>query len=179
MIKGAIVIPRVWRSEIMGIGAFLVFSLLSIVLSQRYPSTVITGYLISIGSYRIFLSLPLLWFVPLVALGSSMYSIYNGRYVVYSRGSDARMGILSLRPRIPRVRYEDIRSVETEQSVLDRMLDIGEVEIGTAATSNIEIMFLGVGAPKEVQDMIQSERDRRQKIARQGGSHPQERARAL
>ena len=58
------------------------------------------------------------------------------------------------------MRFDDIRSAETDQTILERLLNVGDVEVGTAATSEIEIVFAGVAAPQEVQDMIQRERDR-------------------
>ncbi|MCB0311197.1 MAG: PH domain-containing protein [Bdellovibrionales bacterium] len=171
MLKGAIIIPRVWRAELQSVVTFFVCCALAIFLSVRFPGSVIPGKLFSIGSYSVNLTLPLWSFLPLFPLFNSIYRIYNVRYIVDSRGIEARTGILALRQRITRVRYEDIRSVETEQTLLDRMLDIGQVEIGTAATGSIEILFMGVGAPAEVQDMIQRERDRRHKIARQAPQH--------
>ncbi|RMG44027.1 MAG: PH domain-containing protein [Candidatus Dadabacteria bacterium] len=178
MIKGAIVIPRVWRAELSNVAMFVVFSILSIVLSRQYPWSVISGHLFTIGNSAFYLNLPLFWFLPLFPIGKAIYQIYNVKYIVDSRGVELRVGILSLRQRVVRVRYEDIRIVEKEQTISERILDIGTVEIGTAATGSIEIIFSGVAAPQEVQDMIQSERDRRQKLARQASRTVVERATA-
>ena len=167
MIRSELVIPKVWRSEIKGVCLFLFFSVLSVWLSSTFPGSIITGKLFSIGSTTLMLSLPLYWFIPFLTIMFTIVRIYNVRYVIDNRGIEAKTGILSMHQRITRVRYEDIRSIELEQTLLERMLDIGDVEISTAATGAVEIIFQGIAAPQEVQDMLQRERDSRQKaIAR-------------
>jgi uncharacterized membrane protein YdbT with pleckstrin-like domain len=165
MIRSELVIPKVWRSEIKGVCLFLFFSVLSVFLSSTFPGSIITGRLFSIGSFSLILSLPLFWFLPFMTLMVTIVRIYDVRYAVDSRGIEAKTGILSMHQRITRVRYEDIRSIELEQTLLGRMLDIGDVEISTAATGAVEIVFQGIAAPEEVQDMLQRERDSRQKAA--------------
>lgn len=155
---------------------FVVLSVASIFLSHEFPSFVIHGKIISFGDYALVCSLPLFWMLPAFAGFRAIYRIYNVRYAIDARGVEARVGILGTHQRITRVRFEDIRSVETEQSVLDRLMDIGMVEIGTAATGEIEILFEGIAAPIEVQDMIQAERDRRQKLAKATNRQPQQAA---
>ena len=164
MVKGEVVIPKTWRSEIKGLGAFLGLMLVSVILSRQFPGSVVSNEFSLWGDSVLRISLPLFWFVPFGTLLFTIGKIYNVRFTVDSRGIRARVGILAWNQRITRVRYEDIRSVETEQSLLERALDIGNVEVATAATGNIEIVFDGVAAPKELQEMIQIERDRRQKV---------------
>ncbi len=165
MVKSELVIPKVWRSELSGIIFFLFSSVLAVWLSHTFPASVITGRLFSISSYTFYLSLPLLWFVPFITLVIVTARIYNVRYIVDSRGVEALIGRLSLNQRITRVRYEDIRSIETDQSLWERALDIGTVLISTAASSDVEVTLEGIAAPKEVQDMLQRERDSRVRIA--------------
>ena len=92
-----------------------------------------------------------------------MLKIYNVRYCVDKRGVEARTGILSNNQRITRVRYEDIRSLDTHQSLLDRFLDIGQVEVSTAASSAVEMVLAGIAVPEDVKRMLERERDKRQK----------------
>jgi uncharacterized membrane protein YdbT with pleckstrin-like domain len=163
MVKTELVIPKTWRSELNGLLLFLFFCVLSVTLTQHFPGSIIVGPLFSIWSYNINLHLPLWWFLPFVVFVFTTVRIYNVRYIIDSRGVEARVGILSLNQRITRVRYEDIRSVETEQTLIGRALDIGLVEISTAATGSVEIILEGIASPKEVQDMLQRERETRQK----------------
>ena len=158
--KSRIVIPKVWRSELKILVAFMVFGGLSVFLTRMYPNSVINGVLLKAGNTSIVFSLPLFWLIPCVPLLIGITRIYDVRYIIDSRGLEARIGILRLNQRIIRVRYNDIRSAETEQTILERVLNVGDVEVGTAATSDIEIIFAGVSAPQELQNIIQRERDR-------------------
>lgn len=179
MAKGELIVPRVWRSEISGLAVYFLLAFASIYLSPRMPVTVIDGKLFSIGSATWHLKLPLLFLLPTVALFSCIYRIYNVRYSIDPKGIEARVGILSLTQTTTRVRFEDVRGVEIDQTVLERILDIGSVQVSTAATYTVEVIMDGVAAPKEVQDMIQSERDRRQKASlRAVAAKPEERANA-
>jgi len=163
--EGSISIPKVWRSEIAGLMVFLVLCAVSIALSERFPGSVLRGDLVSFELSTLELRLPVFWLMPLTACLVLLFRIYNVRYTADSRGIESVSGILSLKQRITRVRYEDIRSIETDQTVLERMLDIGSVEVGTAATAAIELSLLGVSAPKEIRDMFQAERDKRDRLA--------------
>ena len=169
MIKSELVIPKTWRSELGLVALYFVLGFICVVLSREYPGTVIVGPLFRIGSWVFILHLPLLWFFPFTAFVVMSVRIYNVRYVIDARGIEARVGILSFKQRITRVRYEDVRSVETDQSLLDRVLDIGNLEVSTAATGMIEIVLEGIASPKEVQDMLQRERETRQRAQRQNG----------
>lgn len=165
MVKSELVIPKVWRSEIERLALFLFFCIAAVVGSELFPSTVIEGKLITIGNYHILLRLPLLWLIfPFMCVSLAIHKIYNVRYVVDSVGVEVKEGILSLRQVVTKVRYEDIRSVEIDQGVIDRMLDIGTLEISTASTSGIECVLEGVEAPEEVRDMLNRERDAMVKV---------------
>lgn len=172
MIRSELVIPKVWRSELKGVCLFLFCSVLSVFLSATFPGSIITGKLFAIGSVTLVLSLPLFWFIPFITILFTIIRIYNVRYVIDSRGIESKTGILSMHQRITRVRYEDIRSIELEQTLLERMMDIGDVEISTAATGAVEIIFQGIAAPQEVQDMLQRERDSRQRATARANNRP-------
>lgn len=175
MIKSLVVIPKVWRSELRGVVLFFLFCILSVVLSRYFPGSVITGKLFEVGSTTVSMSLPLWWFLPFVTLVTTMVKIYNVRYTVDAWGCHCKVGILSLRMRSTSVRYEDIRSIETDQTLLERILDVGSVLISTASTSGVEVLFSGVAAPIEVQEMLQRERESRQKTVKPAPDRIEER----
>ena len=164
MDSSSVAIPKVWRSELSLLVTFFLLCILSVVLSSYIEGSVIPGRLFGLGSSVVILKFPLFWLLPLSAWILMIFRMYDVRYRADSRGLEAISGILSLKQRITRVRYEDIRSIETEQTIIERMLDVGDVEVGTAATSGIEMTLFGVGAPCEVRDMIQIERDRREQL---------------
>lgn len=174
-----IVIAKVWRSELPRVVVMLASCAVSVFLSLKFPGSVIRGELLTLGSRTVYLSLPLFWLVPFGIYLELLYRIYNVRYAMDPRFLEARLGVLSLSQNIVRVRYDDIRGVETDQTVLGRALDFGDVQVGTAATAGMEIVMRGIGAPREVREVIERERDRRIAIsvsARDKDSEPQQRA---
>lgn len=163
MSKGELIVPRTWRSEIKALLASIALGLVSAYLSPRLSFAVIDGRLFTIGGTVWYLRLPLLAFLPAMSILGAVYRIYNVRYSIDPKGIESRVGILSLNQTTTRVRFEDVRGVEIDQTLLERFLDIGSVQISTAATYTVEVIMDGVAAPKEIQDMINGERDRRQK----------------
>jgi uncharacterized membrane protein YdbT with pleckstrin-like domain len=160
---GVIVVARTWRSEIITLCIAFALSLLSIFLSNTFPSTVMKGVLLPMGNHSLVLHLPLFWFMPAITFFSAMYNIYNVRYTISSKGVEAEIGILALQRRVTRLWFEDIRSFQTNQNLLERLLGVGNLEIGTAATGTVEVTLRGIAAPDEVQEMLQRERNIRQK----------------
>lgn len=59
-------------------------------------------------------------------------------------------GRLSLSYNIPVVKYADIRAINVSQSFWGRVLDYGEVSIGTAAHEGNELLITGIRAPEEL-----------------------------
>lgn len=161
MIEGGIVVRRAWRSQWRRMIIFLILSAASIFLSSYFPQSVIQGKLFPWGGSEIILILPLFSLLPLFGLFNLMLPIYDGSLTIDNRGLETRIGILSLHQDITRVRYEDIRSIELMQSLLERGLNVGTLSIGSAATGGIEILFDGIAMPKELKNLIQQERDRR------------------
>lgn len=158
-------IAKVWRSEATLLAGFVLFGIVSVILSRRYPASIISGKLLSWGDLEITLQLPLFWLMPCYILIIGILRIYDVRYIIDSRGLEAKVGILRLNQTITRVLYSDIRSAETDQSLIERLFNVGDVEIGTAATAQIEVIFRGVAAPREVQNIIQRERDKMLEIS--------------
>lgn len=165
MLQGQLIIRRAWRSQLKRLAIYVVLAIACIVLSRQFPRTIVDGPLFTIGSHQLFLSLPLLSFLPLAALMSLIWPIYDGYFKIDNRGVELKTGVLSINQKIVRVRYEDIRSIEVAQSILDRVLDVGTIGVASAATEGIEIAYNGVAAPREIQDLMQSERDRRLRLA--------------
>lgn len=167
MIKSKVEIPKVWRSELGNVAVFLFLGVVSVIASKRYPALTIKGDLFHIGNTYVNLYLPLLWLLPAAYLFYVLYRIYNVKYYVDYRGIESCVGRLSVKQTINRVRYEDIRAIDIYQTIMDRMLDIGTLEIGTAAFSSAEISMEGIASPIEIKQMLEKERDGRLKAVSQ------------
>jgi uncharacterized membrane protein YdbT with pleckstrin-like domain len=163
MSGGSVTIPKVWRSELRLVLLFLLTSAASVAGSAYLPGSVIAGNLLAGSGWRLELVLPLFWFIPAFFIFLAIFRIYNVRYVLTARGIDAYEWVLGPQ-RVMSIRYEDIRSLETEQSIIGRMLDVGDIQIGTAAQSSVEVTFHGIASPGEVLKIIQRERDRRHQL---------------
>lgn len=163
MAKRRVHIYRVWRSELSTLAFFFVTIFASSALTKAFPASRITGELVSYGSKTILLTLPIFWLVPFFTVLIAIFKIYNYRYAVDPDGIETVDGILSFNLKVVRVRYEDIRVVETDQALLERFLGIGMVRIGTAATGHMEVCMIGINNPRRIHDFIQLERDKRLK----------------
>lgn len=152
-----------WRSQIFPLIGFFLMSYLCIVASRSefLDWTVIQGKLFTTGSRVYFLHLPLLSLLPAFLIGRVLFFMYNARYIIDNKGVEAQIGLVSLSLRQPRLRYEDIRGVEPKQTLLERILGIGNVLIGSAMTFEVEIVMEGVTSPRAIQLLIGNERDRR------------------
>jgi uncharacterized membrane protein YdbT with pleckstrin-like domain len=122
---------------------------------------VLPGRLFTLGNTVYKLHLPYLTLIPGFVLGKILFTMYNSRYIIDEGGVEAQVGLVSFYLRQPRLRYEDIRGVEPEQSIVERMLCIGRVLIGSAMTADVEIVMEGVGDPRAIQLLINKERDYR------------------
>ena len=138
--------------------------------SDYVPVTVIRGKLFPIGDTVLYLDLPLLVLLPGFLLGKVLLYIYNSKYIIDERGVEAQVGLVSLNLRQPRLRYEDIRGVEPQQTLWERILGIGSVGIGSAMTQDVEIMMNGVANPRAIQLLIGGERDKRVRLIQETGA---------
>jgi len=162
MKKPEIVVKKVWRSEYHLLITCAISSVACVVLTNLMPWSIITGKLFGSGESTVYLSLPLFWLVPFGAFSLALYRRHNVRYSLNENGVEAIHGRLSLNQEISQVRFDDIRSLEIDQTVIERFLDVGTLRVGTAGTSGVEVSLEGIAAPKEVRDLVQGERDRRQ-----------------
>ncbi|MCB0344388.1 MAG: PH domain-containing protein [Bdellovibrionales bacterium] len=158
-----------WRSQLFPLMGFGVLCILAVVGSRYLTWTIIAGELLSFGSTTYYLHLPLLALLPGFFLGKILIYIYDSKYIIDERGVEAQVGLVSLNLRQPRLRYEDIRGVEPNQTILERILGIGSVLIGSAMTQDVEIVMEGVANPRAIQLLLQGERDKRLSLLGSGG----------
>ena len=90
-----------------------------------------------------------------------LISIYDAKFVIDEAGIEAQVGKMSLNFSQPRIRWEDIRGVKPEQTIWERVLDIGTVSVGSAMTQETEIVMKGVASPRSIQLLIEEERAKR------------------
>jgi uncharacterized membrane protein YdbT with pleckstrin-like domain len=69
-------------------------------------------------------------------------------YVVSSQRLYIRRGVLA--KRVQQTRIDRVQNVNTEQSLLDRVLRVGTVDFDTAGTDDSEFRFVGISSPDKV-----------------------------
>jgi Bacterial PH domain/Bacterial SH3 domain len=154
-------ISRSWRAEFRLIGIYLVTLVLSIWLSRFLAWTVVVGHLFRLFDRTVFLYLPVLWLIPLNILLYALARKYDASYSFTTTDIEAKTGIMGLNLKKVRVRYEDIKSVQLTQTLEQRLLNIGDIEVSSAATSGIEIRILGIYNPAEIKRFIDNEKNMR------------------
>jgi uncharacterized membrane protein YdbT with pleckstrin-like domain len=152
------IIRRSWRAELGRILLLAIVCIFAAVVSRLYPSFVVRIGSVSVGSLKV-----ICWLLPLAVVLDVLWRIYNVRYVFERSGIEAREGILALRQRVMRIKFEDVRSVEFDQTLVDRLLNIGVVFIDTIGSTDIEITMNGVASPRDIQRRIIDERERRER----------------
>jgi hypothetical protein len=60
--------------------------------------------------------------------------------------------------KIPTVKYSDIRGIVVHQSFWGRILNYGDIHIGTAAQDQNEVRIMGVSEPYELSELIEKMR---------------------
>lgn len=161
-----------WRSQLMNLLGFFVLCGLCILLSKAVPALVIPGKLFTINGVTLFLYFPLLSLIPLYLLGKILIRVYDAKYIIDEGGVEAQIGLVSFNLRQPRLRWEDIRGSEPQQTLGERVLNIGTVMVGSAMTQDVEIVMTGVASPRAIQLLIQGERERRLQDLRGSGGGP-------
>jgi uncharacterized membrane protein YdbT with pleckstrin-like domain len=99
----------------------------------------------------------LLILVGFVRRIATVYTITNQRLRI-------KRGILS--KRIQQTRIDRVQNVNTEQSVIDRLLRVGTVDFDTAGTDDSDFTFAGVSSPSRVVEAV----DRAQHAAREAAA---------
>ncbi len=150
-----------WRSQLLITIAYFILCVLAIFICQKFSWTVLPGRLFAHGDYDIKLFIPLPMALPFGVLVKILIYIYNSKYIIDERGVEAQIGLVAFNLRQPRLRYEDIRGIEPQQTLWERILGIGSVLIGSAMTQDVEIVMKGVANPRAIQLLISGERDKR------------------
>lgn len=126
--------------------------------SNRSNSDVLYDGIPSMGRQRPFLFITLLLAVPvfgigLLALGYWYIKIRSQRLTIYPNRVVKRLGIFS--KKLCDVRSRDIAEFNINQTLFQRIMGTADIEIDTAATSEIEINIKGMPFPRKIQTFVE------------------------
>ena len=150
-----------WRSQFWNLIVFFLLIALTIALSEYVPQLILKGPLFTLGSRTYYLYLPIAILLPFFVLGKILIKMYDAKYIIDDEGVEAQVGLVSFNFRQPRLRWEDIRGVEPNQTLWERFLGIGKVLIGSAMKEDVEIVMDGVANPRAIQLLLDGERKKR------------------
>lgn len=100
------------------------------------------------------LSVRWLALIPALLLLEIFRRRFDDLYVLRDERILHHDGKLSLKYMVPTIRYSDIRAITVYQDLLGRLLDYGDIDVGTAAQDGAEISFYGVRSPRELARLL-------------------------
>jgi len=92
----------------------------------------------------------------LFALGALtlLYRHFSWTFTIDDSTIESSKGIIARD--VNSIRIEDVRNINVKQSIIQRILFIGDVEFSSAGGSGIEVAFCGVSRPMAVKTLLQS-----------------------
>ncbi|MHB8534767.1 MAG: PH domain-containing protein [Sulfuricaulis sp.] len=105
----------------------------------------------SAPNLRVVLVVTVAVFVYLMAM--IVYRRYSWRYLIDGETIESREGIIARKVRSIRIR--DLRNINVNQSLMQRLLHLGSVEFSSSAGSDVEVAFFGVSHPMQIKAQVQ------------------------
>jgi uncharacterized membrane protein YdbT with pleckstrin-like domain len=141
-----------WRNSILRIATALLVALFGVVLSLTALADADPPLPLAVAVVAVA--------IALLLLAPGVYRHYAWRYLIADRSIECHHGILSRD--VSAVRLRDLRNVNVRQTMLQRIMNVGDVEFSSAGGSGIEVAFRGVvdplGLKRKVQ-VVQEEQD--------------------
>lgn len=91
-------------------------------------------------------------------------------YTITTQRLRIQKGIISRR--VQQTRIERVQNVNTDQGILERILQVGDVDFDTAGTTDSDFRFNGVGNPEDVVTAVDRAQRQHSLAVSQGGGDP-------
>jgi uncharacterized membrane protein YdbT with pleckstrin-like domain len=75
------------------------------------------------------------------------------RYLIDDLNIESYQGVLARQ--VHSIRVADLRSINVHQTVMQRLLGVGDVEFSSAAGGEVEVVFFGVSDPLQLKQQVQ------------------------
>lgn len=82
-----------------------------------------------------------------------VYRRFSWCYTIDGETIESRRGVVARR--VQSIRIRDLRNINVRQSLVQRLLRVGDVEFSSAGGGGVEVVFFGVAAPMQVKDQVQ------------------------
>lgn len=145
-----------WRAQLVLLAFCLLLCCWGVVMSLGLVLGQVENYAQSANSLPGLVLVSIGWGPLLVATLVLLYRHYQWRYSIEDGAISSTKGIFGRHSRS--INVEDVRNVNVNQSFVQRLLRIGDVEFSSAGGGGIEVVFEGVRSPGLIADAIQEER---------------------
>jgi membrane protein YdbS with pleckstrin-like domain len=82
-----------------------------------------------------------------------IYRRYSWAYTISGETIESREGLIGRK--VKSIRVQDLRNINVNQSLWQRLMGVGDVEFSSAGGSGIEVTFRGVSDPLQVKSLAQ------------------------
>lgn len=86
-------------------------------------------------------------------LATILYHRYQWRFTINTDNIESCRGLIGRKVRS--IRLKDLRNINVNQTLMQRILDVGDVEFSSSAGSDVEVVFFGVSDPMGVKALAQ------------------------
>ncbi len=154
-----VIVHQSWKNQIGTLVVFVLLLAATTYLTVLYPD--FTTVPLDFGAREV--DFPLLNVLPLILLCRAAYAIYNERFVLTPDYLIHVTGRLAWRGRSSRLDYSKIQEIEIEETILQRVLGVGDLKIiPTAGTEANSIRLQGVSSPRGLKDLIRERTNQRE-----------------
>jgi len=95
-----------------------------------------------------------------------VYRKYSWRFMVDDENIESHRGIIARN--VKSIRIRDLRNINVNQTIMQRILGVGDVEFSSAAGGGVEVIFFGVDHPLQVKDLAHDQQEAIRQIDSQG-----------
>ena len=92
--------------------------------------------------------------IPLILLAVVAHRLWNFRYVIGQDYVRTIEGLLSISKKDMRLEFHNIRGVEIDRSLYGRIVNIGDLLVGSSMHAEIELQLRGLRDPSFYRDVI-------------------------
>jgi uncharacterized membrane protein YdbT with pleckstrin-like domain len=86
-------------------------------------------------------------------LAGILYHHYAWRFRLDADNVESREGVIARKLRS--IRLRDLRNIVVNQTLMQRLLGIGDVEFSSSAGSGVEVVFFAVSRPLQIKELAQ------------------------
>lgn len=159
-------VSRSWLSMLPHLFVFFIFGLYSVAYTSDGPASVLRFQLNITGTPYEFV-FPIASLLMAVLLARPLFLMYDTSHEIRCHHVRSTSGRCSLAKKTIEIPFEDLLGVRVQQNLLERILHVGTIAVGTASTNHIEINMKGVFNPQKYASMVSKEVDRSRIAARE------------